>query len=133
MIVPDASATALLFANRETEPRAVDAATLLRADTAWIVPEHWRTEVFSAVRGLARGRKIGPDRAMRAVEWLQRATAVVVPTQSILARMWELRDNLSAYDAGYVAVAEAHDLMLVTADARIARAGVARCAIHLLA
>lgn len=127
MIVPDASAIALLFASREAEPRAAEAVTVLRADTAWVVPEHWLTEVLSAVRGLARGGKLETERASRAVEWLQRMTAVTVPTESLLPRMWELRDNLSAYDAGYVAVAEAHDLTLVTADARIASAGVARC------
>jgi predicted nucleic acid-binding protein len=46
--------------------------------------------------------------------------------------MWELRSNLSTYDAGCVAVAEAHDVTLVTADARIAKAGVARCAVRVI-
>jgi predicted nucleic acid-binding protein len=47
----------------------------------------------------------------------------------LLARMWELRDNLSAYDASYVALAEALRCRLVTADARIAGAPGVRCAV----
>ncbi len=47
--------------------------------------------------------------------------------------MWQVRDNLSAYDAAYVAAAEVRDATLVTADARIARAGVARCPIRTIA
>ncbi|WP_300266690.1 type II toxin-antitoxin system VapC family toxin [Microbacterium sp.] len=132
MIVPDASAIALLFANSDVEPRATQAVTVLRADTAWVVPEHWRAEVLSTVRRLTRGGKLEAKRASRAVEWLQRVTALTVPTESVLPRMWELRDNLSAYGAGYVAVAEAHDLTLVTADVRIARADVARCSVRLV-
>ena len=42
------------------------------------------------------------------------------------------RANLSPYDAGYVAVAESHDLTFVTADVRIAKAGVARCPIRVI-
>lgn len=38
----------------------------------------------------------------------------------------------AAYDAGHVAAAEAHDFTLVTADVRIARAGVARCPVRTL-
>jgi predicted nucleic acid-binding protein len=47
----------------------------------------------------------------------------------LLDRVWELRDNLSAYDAGYVALAEALDCALVTADARISRAPGIRCSV----
>ena len=45
----------------------------------------------------------------------------------LLERVWELRENLSAYDAGYVALAEALRCSLVTADARISRASGVRC------
>jgi len=45
-------------------------------------------------------------------------------TFAMLDRVWELRDHLTAYDAAYVALAEAIDCPLVTADARISRAPV---------
>ena len=47
----------------------------------------------------------------------------------LLSRIWELRDNLSAYDATYVALAEALACELVTADARLAQAPGPTCAI----
>lgn len=133
MIVPDASAAALLFGCTDADSRVRDASELLRADPEWVVPEHWRTEVLSVIRGLTLGRKLDPERAERAIIWLQSVTIITAPTSPLLVRMWHLRDNLSAYDAGYVAVAEAHDVTLVTADVRIARAGVARCPVRVIA
>lgn len=47
----------------------------------------------------------------------------------LLARVWELRENLSAYDASYVALAESLRCSLLTADARISRAPGVRCTI----
>jgi predicted nucleic acid-binding protein len=44
-----------------------------------------------------------------------------------LGRVWELRDNLSAYDASYVALAELLDCALLTADTRLSRAPGVRC------
>jgi len=49
------------------------------------------------------------------------------PLVGLLGRMWELRANVSAYDAGYVALAERLGCHLVTADRRIARAPGLRC------
>jgi predicted nucleic acid-binding protein len=54
------------------------------------------------------------------------------PTPSTMNRAWELRENLTAYDALYVALAEELDCELVTADARIARAPGVRCHVNVL-
>ena len=54
------------------------------------------------------------------------------PHQPLLARCWELRHNLTPYDASYVALAEALEVQLVTADKRIARAAGVRCEIETL-
>jgi len=56
------------------------------------------------------------------------------PAEPLLGRMWQLRTNVSSYDATYVALAEALDAEMVTADARLARAAlaVARCPVRLL-
>ncbi|MFD4323467.1 type II toxin-antitoxin system VapC family toxin [Nocardioides sp. NPDC058538] len=130
MIVPDASAVALLFADPDTDSR-VDAATrILADDPEWVVPEVWRTEVLSVFRGLLLGGKLTGQDADGALQWLQAITVITAPTGPCLPRMWELRSNLSTYDASYVAVAESHDLTLVTADVRIAKAGVARCPVR---
>jgi predicted nucleic acid-binding protein len=50
----------------------------------------------------------------------------------LLARCWELRDNVTTYDASYVALAELLETTLLTADDRLARAAGPRCAIEVL-
>lgn len=47
-------------------------------------------------------------------------------------RVWELRVNLSSFDAAYVALAERTDALLVTRDAALARAPEVRCAVEVL-
>ena len=130
MIVTDASAVTLLFADPDSDPRVNVATRILADDPEWVVPEVWRTELLSVLRGLHLGGKLTSQDAAHALRWLQEITVVTAPTGPCLTRMWELRDNLSAYDANYVAVAESHDLTLVTADVRIAKAGVARCPVQ---
>jgi predicted nucleic acid-binding protein len=49
------------------------------------------------------------------------------PVFAMLARVWELRDNLSPYDASYVALAELLGCSLLTADGRLSRAPCLRC------
>ena len=51
------------------------------------------------------------------------------PVFSLLDRVWELRDNLSAYDASYIALAENLNCSLLTADGRLRRAPGIRCSI----
>jgi predicted nucleic acid-binding protein len=50
----------------------------------------------------------------------------------LIARAWQLRDAVSAYDAQYVALAELLDVALVTADRRLARAPGVRCPVEVL-
>ena len=54
------------------------------------------------------------------------------PHAPLLARCWELRDNLTVYDATYVALAELLDVVLLTADARLANAPGLRCELDVL-
>ena len=51
----------------------------------------------------------------------------------LVSRMWQLKANISAYDAAYVALAEWRGLTLVTADGRLARACAEYCRIELVA
>jgi predicted nucleic acid-binding protein len=54
------------------------------------------------------------------------------PHRALLARCWELRDNLTIYDASYVALAEALQVSLLTGDGRLARATGPQCPIEVL-
>jgi predicted nucleic acid-binding protein len=51
-------------------------------------------------------------------------------TEALLGRIWQLRHNLTAYDAAYVALAEALGVTLLTADARISTAPGLRCSVE---
>ena len=52
------------------------------------------------------------------------------PHLPLLARCWQLRHNLTPYDGAYVALAEALEVTLLTADLRLARASGIRCEIE---
>lgn len=81
-------------------------------------------EVLQTFRGLIRGGKVSPGRAEAAVTDFSRFRLVRHHHARYEGRVWELRDALTAYDAAYVAVAEALDASLITADARMMRAAV---------
>jgi len=59
----------------------------------------------------------------------QRLGVTRYPAFAMLERVWELRDNVSAYDATYVALAELLGCALVTADGRLAGAPNLRCSV----
>lgn len=103
----------------------------LARDPVWVAPEHLIVEVVSAVRGQYLGARISRVRAEDALAALGAFTLDVVRTALLLTRMWELRDTLTAYDAAYVALAEACACPLVTADVRLARSAGPRCEIRL--
>jgi predicted nucleic acid-binding protein len=130
MIVVDASAMANMLAY--TDDRGRKARTVLARDIEWVAPEHWKAEVFSVVRGLALGRKITDDWATHVVGLLPRIGVKAVPLDDLLPRMWELRGNVSGYDAAYVALAEARGVTLVTADGRLARTAMSFCRVELV-
>ncbi len=54
------------------------------------------------------------------------------PHQPLLQRIWELRHVVTPYDAAYIALAEALDVALVTADARLSRASGVRCLVEVV-
>jgi predicted nucleic acid-binding protein len=70
--------------------------------------------------------------ARRAIDVWSRLGLERVGVSGLLGRIWELRGNLSAYDATYVAVAEAFGVPLVTADGRLTRAPGPRCTISVV-
>lgn len=129
MIVVDASvlANALVYADeRGQKSRAV-----LGRDPEWAAPEQWKAEVLSVLRGLTLGGKISASIAERGLARIPRLGIDHVPLDPLLPRMWQLSAAISGYDAAYVALAEARDLTLVTADAKLARAATAFCRLEL--
>lgn len=122
MIVFDASAAVLALLNDGDARRSLASQTVA-------VPHLVDSEVAHALRGqVLRGRVGAEDAGGALLRWARlglRRVAVV----GLLPRMWELREKLSAYDASYVALAEALACELVTADARLARSPGPTCAI----
>lgn len=85
-------------------------------------PDLVYVEVLSALRRQVRRGMLSQERAARAVTDLTGVTLEVLPTEPLIAAIWGFRDNLSASDATYVALAESLDCPLITADAHLARA-----------
>jgi predicted nucleic acid-binding protein len=86
-------------------------------------------EVASGLRKGVAVHRVDADSGWRALNVWRRLGITRYPMFSLLDRIWELRDDLSAYDASYVALAELLDCNLLTADARLSRAPGSRCAI----
>jgi predicted nucleic acid-binding protein len=90
-------------------------------------PEHLRVETFHGIRGLVLGAVVTPEEGNRAVGRLAELPIHTAPSAALLERMWELRHNLSGYDAAYVATAEHLGLQLLTRDGAIHNAPGLRC------
>lgn len=103
------------------------------ADESLHSPHLLDVEYLHAVRTLVFRKKIDVPRAHAAVDDFGRLEIVRYPHGPLRSRMWELRDNLSAYDASYVALAEAFAMPLLTSDARIAATPGVRAEIRVLA
>lgn len=95
-------------------------------------PDLLRVEVTSVLRRHANNGLLSPEQAETALSDLLEFPLTVFPTVSLLRRVWELRHNLTAYDGCYVALAEAVEGPLLTADRRLANAPGLRCAIEVL-
>jgi predicted nucleic acid-binding protein len=95
-------------------------------------PELVDLEVASVWRRQMREGAIDVRRAALALADLAALPLRRASHRPLLARCWELRDNLTIYDASYVALAEALDVTLLTGDGRLARATGPRCHIEVL-
>jgi predicted nucleic acid-binding protein len=95
-------------------------------------PEVIDLELLSALRGLVSSEKLSRRRADLALQDLAALPVRRVGHGPLLERCWELRQNLTPYDAAYVALAERLKVRLVTADRGIAAAPRLRCEVVLL-
>jgi predicted nucleic acid-binding protein len=97
-----------------------------------VAPELVDLEVLSTLRRAARGSRLDERRSGQALEDLAALPLRRVSHLPLASRIWELRDNLTAYDASYVALAEMLDCPLLTADGGIGKASGVRCVVEVL-
>ncbi|MEI6665957.1 MAG: type II toxin-antitoxin system VapC family toxin [Chloroflexota bacterium] len=105
----------------------------LAADPELVAPDLVDVETTSVLRRRWQAGSIDEVTFQRGVETLMSFRLVRVPTRSLLLRAYDLRHNLTPYDACYVALAEELTCPLLTIDARLSRAPGVTCAIEVLA
>jgi len=127
LVVIDASVVIALVTSRAAAASAL-AARL--APTTMHAPHLLASEVDSGLRGLVLGRRLTPEQGDAARRVAHGMPIELWPWPVLTDRAWELRANLSSYDAGYVALAEHLDAPLITGDVRIARAAGVGCRVE---
>jgi predicted nucleic acid-binding protein len=95
-------------------------------------PELLDLEVASVWRRAVRRGHMTEHRARQALADLAVLPLARAPHASLMPRIWELRDNLTIHDAAYVALAEALDAPLLTADRKLTRTSGTRCVFELV-
>lgn len=130
MIVVDASAVLEILLRT---PAAVDVeARFFRAGETLHAPHLLDVEVAQVLRRYAVRGRLTDARGREALQDLADLPLARYPHEVLLPRVWQLRANLTAYDATYVALAEALGARLVTRDARIAGAPGLRVGVDLV-
>jgi predicted nucleic acid-binding protein len=119
MLVLDTSAALAALAGRDPDPALV---ARLSADGDLHAPHLIDVELLHALRRLCASGRLSTDRAHDTRTDFAELAIVRYPHEALADRIWLLRHNLSAYDATFVALAEALDAPLVTCDARLAAA-----------
>lgn len=125
MAVIDASVLAVFYA--ADDPRHSLVAERLKVGDALFAPAHLDVEIVSALRGMARGNQALEQVVPGALAHLAGFPIRRMALPPLLERMWELRHNITPYDAAYVALAERLDALLITCDARLATASGSNC------
>lgn len=119
MLVLDTSALLAVLVEGEPDRELV---RRLSEDGDLHAPHLIDIEVLHALRRLVRAGRITADRAADARTDLDDLAITRYGHEPLADRIWALRENLTAYDAAFVALAEALDAALVTCDVRLARA-----------
>lgn len=129
MVVVDASVVVVALA--DDGPDGDIARSRLRGESL-AAPELLDLEVVSVLRRQHARGAVDERRARLALADLKDLPVERAPHGALVERCWELRDNITPYDAAYVALAELLGASLLTADARLAGATGLRCAIELI-
>jgi predicted nucleic acid-binding protein len=120
LIVVDASAL-VHFLLRAPAARAIQAKIFAPGETLH-APHLLDIEVAQVIRRHVANGDIGSDRGQAALADLADLPLQRYPHDLFVQRIWALRNNLTAYDAAYVALAEALGAVLLTRDKRLAAA-----------
>ena len=119
MIVLDASAALELLLQTPLGVRVADRA--LAADESLHTPHLLDVEVAQVLRRHTLAGELSAARAQEALADLADLPLVRYAHTQLLSRVWSLRDSLTAYDAVYIALAEALEAPLLTTDRKLAR------------
>ena len=106
---------------------------LAAPDLTFYAPDFIDVEVLNVLRRGLLSRKFSLPAAEAAIDWYPRLPIFRLAVSPFFRRIWSLRDNITAYDAAYVAVAEAYRLPLITLDARLAKAAPPTIRVELFA
>ena len=130
MIVIDASVLANVVGDDGPAGRA--ARTRIAAASQWAAPDLVDVETVSVLRSRWRAGDLTARRFRSTVVDLLALPIMRFPTGPLMIRAYELRSNVTPYDATYVALAEGLSCQLVSADARLARAPGIHCQVDIL-
>ncbi len=122
----DASAIIAVLVGEPNETLA----SRLSEEVVLHAPHLLDTEVLHVLRRLEQRGDLTSERAAWARDLFGRLTIDRYPHHPLSDRVWELRPAVSAYDATYVALAEALEATLITTDRRLARAAGVRASVE---
>ena len=131
MIVIDASVLANVVGDDGPAGRAARARLLDAAEAS--TPDLADVETVAVLRKRWLAGDLTDRRFRSAIDDLLALPLARFPTGPLMIRAYELRSNVTAYDASYIALAEGLACTLVTADARLARSPGTNCGIEILA
>lgn len=118
MIVLDSSAALAVLVSSPPNEELIER---VMADGDLHAPHLIDVEVVHALRRLVHQAELTPERADLALVDFGDLAIVRYPHADLRDRMWELRENLTAYDAAFVALSEVLDVPLLTTDHRLSR------------
>jgi predicted nucleic acid-binding protein len=130
MLVVDASCLYEVLAGTDRGTRIADR---LATDQDQVAPHVIDVEVLSTIRREHMLGRLDGTAARQAVDDLRDWPGQRFGHRDLLERAWDLRENVRAWDALYVALAEALDATLLTIDDRLARARGLECAVEVVA
>lgn len=121
MLVLDASAAVSVLLNVDRVARDLRY-RIQQPDESLHVPHLFDVEVLHVLRRHSFSGALSERRERVALDRLSSTRMTRYPHTALLGRIWELKNNLTAYDAAYVALAESLAAPLVTLDGRLAQA-----------